>query len=242
MNRIELVWPDAEALSLAAAHYFVEKCKERIATSNRFVVALSGGSTPKRLYQLLATPAFSRNIDWKKVYLCWGDERFVPHNHADSNFRMVKENLLDHIKIPRKNIYAMPTKGEPADCAAVYARQLKTLLGPSMQIDLTLLGMGDDGHTASLFPGTDILKEQKRWISEVWVAAKNTYRLSFTYRLINNSRELMFMVAGTAKAPVIRHIFKPKAAVRYPIQEVNLKKSGSALWLLDEAAAANHRF
>ena len=203
MQQIKLIWENAEALSIAAAYYFVERCNQHIAAQDRFTVALSGGSTPKALYQLLATPAFSKNINWKKVFLLWGDERFVPHTHADSNYRMVKEALLDHVKIPRKNVLAMPTKGEAKDCAQQYEKTLESLLGKKMQIDLTFLGMGDDGHTASLFPGTDILSERKKYIKEVWVESKQTYRLSFTYRLIDQSKETMFLVAGAAKAPVV---------------------------------------
>ncbi|MGC4235360.1 MAG: 6-phosphogluconolactonase [Niabella sp.] len=238
MQQIKLIWENAEALSVAGAHFFVEKCNKSIAETGRFSVSLSGGSTPKRLYQLLATPAFSRNIDWKKVVLLWGDERFVPHTHEDSNYRMVKEALLDHVKIPRKNVLAMPVKGEAKDCAAQYEKILEGALGKKMQIDLTLLGMGDDGHTSSLFPGTDVLNETKRYIKEVWVESKQTYRLSSTYRFINNSKEIMFLVAGAAKAPVIKHIFSKNAKAKYPVQNVNLKK-GNIIWLLDEAAVGS---
>lgn len=224
MQQIKLIWENAEALSVATAHFFVERCNKSIADTGRFSVSLSGGSTPKRLYQLLATPAFSRNIDWKKVVLLWGDERFVPHTHEDSNYRMVKEALLDHVKIPRKNVLAMPVKGEARNCADQYEKILGGTLGKKMQIDLTLLGMGDDGHTSSLFPGTDVLNETKRYIKEVWVESKQTYRLSSTYRFINNSKEVMFLVAGAAKAPVVKHIFSKNAKATYPVQNVNLKK------------------
>lgn len=236
MNAIKLIWENAEALSIAAAHYFVERCTKTIAEKGSFSVSLSGGSTPKRLYQLLATPAFSRNIDWKKVILFWGDERFVPHTHEDSNYRMVKEALLDHVKIPKKNIVAMPTKAGPSNCATQYEKMLENLLGKKKQIDLTLLGMGDDGHTSSLFPGTDVLYEKKKFIKEVWVESKQTYRLSSTYRLINNSREVMFLVAGAIKAPIVKHVFSKNAKAIYPVQGVSLKK-GNITWMLDEAAA-----
>ncbi len=235
MQQVKLIWENAEALSIAAAHYFVERCSNSVAEKGSFSVSLSGGSTPKRLYQLLANPMFSRNIDWKKVYLIWGDERFVPHTHEDSNYRMVKETLLDHVKIPKKNILAMPTKGEAKDCAAQYEKMIADVLGKKMQIDLTLLGMGDDGHTSSLFPGTDVLNEQKKFIKEVWVESKQTYRLSSTFRLINSSKEVMFLVAGAAKTPIVKHIFGKKAKAIYPVQEVYLKK-GNTLWMLDEAA------
>ena len=235
MQQTKLIWQDAESLSTAAAYYFVERCNKSIAEKGQFSVSLSGGSTPKRLYQLLAMPTFARNIDWKKVLLFWGDERFVPHTHEDSNYKMVKEALLDHIKIPKKNIFAMPVKGNAADCAVQYEQKIESALGKKMQIDLTLLGMGDDGHTSSLFPGTDVLNERKRFIKEVWVESKQTFRLSSTYQLINNSREAMFLVAGAAKAPVVKHIFAKNAQQKFPVQQVDLKK-GSAIWMLDEAA------
>lgn len=236
MKHLKLVWENAEALSVAAAHYFVERCAKHIAEKGSFSVSLSGGSTPKRLYQLLATPAFSRNIDWKKVFLFWGDERFVPHTHEESNYKMVKEALLDHVKIPKKNVFAVPTKGEAKDCALQYEKTIQQVLGKQMQIDLTLLGMGDDGHTSSLFPGTDVLSEKKRFIKEVWVESKQTFRISSTYRFINNSKEVMFLVTGAAKAPVLKYIFAKNAKAKYPVQDVNLKK-GNAIWMLDEAAA-----
>ncbi|GAB3414786.1 6-phosphogluconolactonase [Niabella aquatica] len=238
MQQIKLIWENAEALSVAAAYYFVERCNKSIADSGRFTVSLSGGNTPKRLYQLLATPAFARNIDWKKVMLFWGDERFVPHTHEDSNYRMVKEALLNQVKIPTKNVLAMPVRGDAKDCAIQYEKMMAGALGKKMQIDLTLLGMGDDGHTSSLFPGTDVLNEARKYIKEVWVESKQTYRLSSTYRLINNSKEIMFLVAGAAKAPVLKHIFSKNAKVKYPVQEVSLKK-GNAVWMLDEAAVGS---
>ena len=130
----------------------------------------------------------------------------------------------------------MPVKGSPKDCALQYEATLKTALGNRPCFDLTLLGMGDDGHTASLFPGTDILNEKKRLIKEVWVEEKQTYRISVTYPLINHSNEVMFLVSGKAKAPVIRNIISGKKQNgAYPVQGVQLKK-GSTIWLLDEAA------
>lgn len=233
---MKLVWKNAEALSLAAAHYFVLACNNAIEKKGTFSVALSGGSTPKRLYEILAMPEFCRNIDWKKVLVFWGDERFVPHTHEDSNYKMTKEALLDKIKIPKKNIFGVPVKGWPQDCAAKYEAAIKNVLGKNTAIDLTLLGMGDDGHTASLFPDTQIVEENKKLISEVWVESKQTWRISFTYPLINRSKEIMFLIAGANKAPVVKKIFSNrKLKIQYPVQGV-LPKKGSVIWLLDEAA------
>ncbi|MFV0604517.1 MAG: 6-phosphogluconolactonase [Niabella sp.] len=235
-NTIQLIWNNAEDLSMAAAHYFVKSCNESIAKKGCFTVALSGGSTPKRLYEILATPEFSRNINWKEVLFFWGDERFVPHTHQDSNYRMTKEALFDKVNIPKKNIFPVPTKGWPQDCAQQYADDLKKVLGRTTSFDLVLLGMGDDGHTASLFPDTKILEEQKKLISEVWVDAKQTWRISFTYPLINKSKEIMLLAAGANKAPVIKKIFANRVLKKpFPVQLVNPIK-GKMVWMLDEVA------
>lgn len=232
-----LIWKDAEALSEAAAYFFVQACHEAVARQGRFSVALSGGSTPKRLYQLLATPEFSSNIPWNKVHLFWSDERFVPPTDTESNFRMTKESLLDHIAIPKKNIYGVPTKGDPADCALKYEAQLKTFFNGKPAFDWMLLGMGADGHTASLFPHTAILNEKKRWVKEVWVEEKKTFRISFTYPLINRSKQAVFLVAGAEKSPVLQDIRKGKNKKNpYPVQGVQLQ-SGTVTWMLDTAAA-----
>ncbi len=236
-NNIQLIWKDAEALSIAAAHYFVKLCNENIAKKGIFTVALSGGSTPKRFFEILAGPAFNRNINWKKILLFWGDERFVPHTHEQSNYKMTKEALLDQIKIPRKNIFPVPTNGLPQLCAQQYETTIKNTLGRSRSFDLTLLGMGDDGHTASLFPGTNILQEQKKLVREVWLEDKQTWRISFTYPLINQSKEIMYLIAGNNKGPVIKKIFSGRALkTLYPLQSVN-PTTGTAVWMLDEAAA-----
>ncbi|ANH82813.1 6-phosphogluconolactonase [Niabella ginsenosidivorans] len=234
-NPVKLIWKDKEALSRAAAYYFVEACAKSIAASDRFTVAFSGGSTPKRLFEILTTPEFSNNIEWKKVFIFWSDERFVPHTSDDSNYKMSKLALLDHIKIPKKNIFATPTKGEPAACAAEYEAAVKTVLGKTASFDLTLLGMGDDGHTASLFPGTTILTETKRLVKEVWVESKQTWRISFTYTLINKSKEVLLLVGDANKYPVLKKIFAKNAKPVYPVQGINPQK-GRIIWLLDEAA------
>lgn len=231
-----LIWENSEALSVAATYFFLKSYYECISKTGRFTVALSGGNTPKRLYQLLATPEFSRNIDWGKVLLFWGDERFVAHTHDDSNYKMVKENLLEHITIPKKNIFPVPTKGRPEACSIQYETTIKNIIGAKYSFDLILLGMGDDGHTASLFPQTEILKERKRLVKEVWVKNKKAWRISFTYPLINRSKEVLFLIAGESKAPVLKQIFSDKELQNpYPVQGIAPKK-GNVKWMIDEAA------
>lgn len=233
------IWKDTEALSTAAAHFFVAECHRCIAKKGRFIVALSGGSTPKRLYQLLATPAFSRNIPWENVFLFWSDERFVAHTDADSNYRMVKENLLDHISISEKNIFAVPVNGTAKDSAKEYEATVNQFFkNKKVVFDWLLLGLGDDGHTASLFPGTAVLKEKKRSVKEVWVEEKQTWRISFTLPLINRAAHIIFLVAGKEKSAVVADVINhKKIKPTLPSQLVKPEK-GTIYWMLDEEAAA----
>lgn len=235
-----LTWKDADELSQAAVLFFVAECQRCIVQKGTFVVALSGGSTPKKLFELLATPGISRNIPWKQVFFFWSDERFVPLTDADSNYHMAKESLLDHIPIPKKNVFATPVKGSPKDCAKQYEESLRRFFdGKKAVFDWLLLGAGPDGHTASLFPGTDILEEKKRLVKEVWVEAKQTWRISFTYPLINKAANIVFLVSGAEKAPVIKEVIKKSISKNpLPVQLVQ-PASGQVWWLLDEAAMGN---
>ena len=166
-----------ESLSTAAAHFFTVACQRSIAAHDKFTVALSGGNTPKRLYELLAMPEFSNNINWKKVFIFFSDERYVSHNDADSNFNMAAKALLEHISIPKKNIFAIPVSSTPAKDAIAYEAAVKKITSDSkFALDLVLLGMGADGHTASLFPGTEILNEKRRLLKEVFLKDKNICR------------------------------------------------------------------
>ena len=239
-KNIVLTWKDAEALSIATAHFFVATCNRCIAEKGKFVVALSGGNTPKRLYQLLATHEFSKNIPWNKVFLFWSDERFAPHTDADSNYLMAKENWLDHITIPKENIFPIPTDGKTKSCAKEYEQTIHSFFGnKKIVFDCLLLGIGNDGHTASLFPGTDIFKEKKRLVKEVWVEEKQTWRISFTLPLINKAAGVIFLVSGREKATVIASILhQEKVKPTLPSQLVKPAK-GSIYWMLDEEAAAN---
>ncbi len=232
-------WSTLETLSTAAAHFFVMECERCICEKGQFVVALSGGSTPKRLYELLATTEYSRNINWKKVFLFWSDERFVAHTDAESNYRMVKENLLDHIPIPAKNIFPVPVSGGAKECASRYERSLRKFFKKEkVAFDWLLLGLGDDGHTASLFPGTDVLQEKRKYIREVWVEQKKSWRISFTLPLINNAANIIYLVSGKEKASVMSSIVnREKIKPALPAQLVRPVK-GTLFWMLDEEAAA----
>jgi 6-phosphogluconolactonase len=219
-----------ELLSIAAAHYFTAACSRNITHHDKFIVALSGGNTPKRFYELMATPEFSKNINWKRVYIFFSDERYVPHSDATSNFKMASEALLNHVPLPRKNIFAIPTGSTPAKDAITYETQIKKVVGSKKPVfDLVLLGMGEDGHTASLFPGTGILNEKKRLVKEVFVKGKG-FRISFTLPLINMAKQVLLLVSGTEKAAVLKKISdKRKSKNLLPVQLLK----GNILWMVN---------
>ena len=225
----------------AAAEEFVRAGTAAIAERGRFAVALSGGSTPKSLYSLLA--AEHRDFDWKRTFLFFGDERHVPPDHPDSNYRMVNESLLSHIFTPGENVFRVKTENPDASAAALdYDNQLRRFFQPKPgqfpRFDLILLGMGPDGHTASLFPGSDGLKEQSRWVIANWVKKFKTYRISFTFPVLNNAAEVMFLASGPDKADMVRQVLEGTNDPPYPAQQV-LPANGRLLWLLDQAAAAH---
>jgi 6-phosphogluconolactonase len=232
-------WATSETLSTAAAHFFVMDAQRCIAEKGRFVVALSGGNTPRRLFQLLATVTFSRNIDWEKVFLFWSDERFVAHTDADSNYRMAKENLLDHIPVPGKNIFPVPVEGTAKECAARYESSIRKFFKKEKIVfDWLLLGIGEDGHTASLFPGNAVLQEKKKLIREVWAEHKQSWRVSFTLPLINKAANVVCLVSGKEKADIVSAIInRIKIKPLLPAQLLRPVR-GTLFWMLDAEAAA----
>jgi 6-phosphogluconolactonase len=219
-----------ESLSNAAAHFFAVACQRSIAAHDKFTVALSGGNTPKRFFELLSTPAFSQNINWKKVFIFFSDERYVPHTDDESNFKMAKQSLLDHISIPKKNIFAIPTGSTPAKDALVYEASVKNITGDAkFAFDLILLGMGADGHTASLFPGTEILDEKKRLVKENFLKDKNIYRISFTLPLLNRAKQILLLVNGKEKEPVLKKIAANRNTKNpFPVQLLK----GDITWMI----------
>ena len=197
---------DVSADKTALAAHLADWLVARVAaTKGPFAFNLSGGSTPKTLYTLLATDAYRDKIDWTRVHIFFGDERFVPPDHPDSNYRMARETMLDHVPIPAANVHAVPTThGTPEEAAASYAQTLKSFYG-SEALDparplfaVTLLGMGEDGHTASLFPGTAALDERTAWVTSV-IGAKPEPRITMTYPVLESSAALAFLVAGPGK-------------------------------------------
>lgn len=237
------IFADVEVLSAAAAHEFVRCVREAVAARGRFTVALSGGSTPKRLYQLLTAEPFRSQVDWGRVEIFWGDERCVPPDHADSNYRMAREAMLTHLPIPAELIHRLEAERPDRDAAArdyeaVLARVFAVAAdaGPP-ELDLVLLGMGPDGHTASLFPHTKALDESKRWVVANFVPQLNTDRLTLTRPILNRAREVLFLVAGADKAERLAEVLAgPADPKRLPSQSI--QPQGKLVWFVEAAAAA----
>ena len=240
------VLPDPPAIAADAAERIVRAADEAIALSERFRIGLSGGSTPKQLFQLLASDAYRDRIDWTHVEVFFVDERCVPPDHADSNYRMAREALLSKAPIPGDNVYRMRGEVDPPDEAAKeYGRMLKEKFGgPTIDegggLDVALLGMGDDGHTASLFPGTPAVTETKHRCVANYAEHSTTgrsWRLTLTAPFINRSRDVIVLVAGANKAKTLAAVLEgPRDPQRLPIQLIR-PASGRMTWLIDAAAA-----
>jgi 6-phosphogluconolactonase len=236
---IEVVASAAD-LFHAAAEEFMRVGRDAIGAQGRFTVALSGGSTPKALYSLLA--ANYTSFVWNRVFLFFGDERHVAPTDPESNYRMVNEALLTKITIPAENVFRVPAENPDASAAASdYEGQLRRFFelksGEVPRFDLILLGMGPDGHTASLFPDSAALEEQSRLVVANWVAKFNTYRITFTFPVLNRAAEVMFLASGPDKAEMLHQVLEGKNTPPLPSQRVQ-PSDGKLLWMLDEAAAA----
>src|SRR5262245_19052923 len=243
MDRLQLMtFADSEAVSQAAAREFARLAFEAVAERGRFVVALSGGSTPKRLYQILAEPPLRDSIRWNKVEMFWGDERSVPPDHSDSNYRMANEAMLQKVPLRPGSVHRMQAEREDRDAAAQdYANEIATLFGmpasgPPPAFDLILLGMGPDAHTASLFPHTQALGVTDRWVVPNYVPKFNTYRLTMTRPMINAARQVLFLVAGPDKANPLFEVFTgPPDSARLPSQLIR-PRPGLLVWYADKSA------
>jgi 6-phosphogluconolactonase len=230
--------PDDALLNLAT--YFVTLAEQAIARDDKFTVALSGGSSPKKLYELLASPAFNKKVDWEKVYFFFGDERNVPQDDKDSNYLMVKTALFDPLDIDDSNIFAVDTSGSPAEAAEEYTKAISLFFDDApLQFDLILLGLGDNSHTASLFPYTTVLHENSVSVKEVWLEEQQVYRITFTAPLINQAHHIAFLVYGEGKAIAVHHVLEDERDTEnYPAQLI-VPVNGDVRWFLDTAAAAN---
>lgn len=234
------VYPDLESLSRAAAALLVKQANLAVAARGRFSVALAGGATPRRTYELLAAPPLKDQAPWDRVHVFWGDERCVPLTDPRSNARLAKEAWLDCVPIPGHQIYPLDCANDPAAAARQYEAKLREYFaGQPPILDLVLLGLGDDGHTASLFPGAEALKESERWAAAVLPAGADLYRVTLTAPLINQAAVVAFLVAGAAKAGVLREVLHgPRDPARLPAQLIQ-PHHGVLLWLTDLAAAGS---
>lgn len=233
------IFSDAEALMRSAAELFVEQAQRALPVRGRFCVALSGGNTPKRAYELLAGVPYRSSIDWSRVHVFWGDERCVPPDDARSNYRMTRAALLDHVPIPVGNLHRIRGELPPADAAREYEGSLDQFFGSGpARFDLVFLGLGTDGHTASLFPRTQVLHERARRAAEVYVAELDMWRVTLTEPVLNAAAVVAFLVSGSDKSDVLREVvFGPREPERLPAQLVQ-PTPGETRWLVDRAAAS----
>jgi 6-phosphogluconolactonase len=226
----------------AAAEEVIRAATDAVAQRGRFTIALSGGSTPKNLYTLIAANA-SAGLPWDQMFFFWGDERHVPPDHPDSNYRVAKESLLSKVPVPPANIFPIPAENPDASAAAeAYEQTVRKFfaLGPGEfpRFDLILLGMGPDGHTASLFPETAALQEKSRLVVANWVEKLNASRITLTLPVLNAARCVAFLVSGTDKAAVLHEVLEGSApAEKYPSKLVR-PTDGRLIWFIDRAAAS----
>ncbi len=236
------IFPDVEFLALAAADHFISAAASAIQAKGSFTVALSGGSTPMSLYRLLASEPFSEQVNWTRVHLFWGDERCVPPDHPDSNFYRAQTALINHVPIPEENIHRIQAENPPRQAAELYEQSLRDFFDSAetspKAFDLLLLGMGDDGHTASIFPGTSAVREKESWVTALYVDRVGAWRITLTPVILNRSNQALFLVAGGGKNWTLQKVlygtYQPD---RYPAQLI--KPSGEEpQWFVDEAAAS----
>ncbi len=231
------IFPDPETLSCAAAALFIRQAQRAIRRSGRFVVALAGGQTPRRTYEWLAHPACRNTVEWEAVYVFWGDERCVPLEDPRSNARMACEALLNHVPIPPDHIHPIVCEGDPAAAAVRYEAVLRRFFGEGPpRFDLVFLGLGEDGHTASLFPFHPALEERTRWVVEV--EGTLPPRVTLTFPALNQARRVAFLVSGASKAEILKEVLRgPVDPRRRPAQGIR-PAAGRVLWLVDRGAAS----
>ena len=234
------VLPDRASLMRAAAEHVVGVAARAMTRHGRCALALSGGSTPADLYALLATGAFAARIEWSRLEVFWGDERCVPPNHEQSNYRMARDALLAKVPVPETNVHRIRGEDDPKVAAVAYEELLRRALGPS-GFDLVLLGMGDNGHTASIFPGMPAVTEVSRWVVAQYVEVVGMWRVTLTPAVINAADHVTFLVAGADKAERLREVLEgPEQIEVLPSQAIR-PTHGALMWLVDVAAAGKLR-
>ncbi len=228
--------PTADQLAEVVAKFIGDLGIDCIAQRGQFSLVLSGGGTPRQAYQRLAQRSQQHEIDWSRVHVFWGDERCVPLDHEQSNFRMARESLFELLPSTPDHLYPMTCSADAQDAADQYEQTLRKHF-PDQDFppfDLILLGLGTDGHTASLFPETEILRETRRWVAPIYVPALESWRISLTLPVINAASHAAFLVSGEEKAPVIQHILEHPEEKRYPAQQID--PQGTLHWFMDQSA------
>ena len=235
------IYNNTEEINIAAADLFIAAAQKAIAKKDKFTVVLTGGSSPAGVYKLLASDDYKNKIDWSKVFVFWGDERWVPLNDDLSNAKTSYAALLSHVPIPVENIFEMYKDGvTPEDYAVTYEQSIRTVLGDEGKFDLILLGMGDDGHTASLFPGQAVLQEQNKWVDAYYLEPQKMFRITLTAPLINKAEKIIVIAFGEKKTPALKEVttgeYNPAT---YPMQLIK-PVSGELLFLVDKSAAGTN--
>jgi len=206
MNKVK-VYSTLKESSVATAELFAQKVCQAVKQRGQCHVVLAGGETPRRTYELLATRPYATSLPWQNIHIYWGDERCVPSTHHLSNQSMARQSLLNHVAIPEENIHPITYEESPSEAAQNYEALLRKIFGHEMpQFDLVLLGLGNDGHTASLFPNTDVLNVQEDWVSPVYLQEQNMYRVTLTAPILNQARNIAFLVSGANKAQVLQEV------------------------------------
>jgi 6-phosphogluconolactonase len=234
------IFDTPEQLAMAAAERFVEYEYPFHGEQERFCLALAGGNTPRRVYELLASEQFAHRVEWPQVHLFFGDERCVPPDHPDSNYAMVYQALISKVSIPAKNVHRIIGEHNPREGATLYEDQLRAFFaGASWPgFDLVLLGMGEDGHTASLFPGSDALNERSKWVVTAKAPASAQDRITLTVPVFNHAARVIFLVTGSGKAERLAQVLRSPGPDPLPAQAIQ-PIAGSLEWFVDQAAASH---
>lgn len=239
MNSLK-IFKNKEALTKATAQFIISESNKCIKERGSFTWALSGGSTPLNLYKLLATDSYQKKIDWKNIYIFWSDERYVPFQSEENNSHQAKIALLDNIDIPQENIFTIPVNLPVKKAARHYEQTLQQFFKTEIPaFDLILLGMGSNGHTASLFPNTEILKEKEALVKSCFIDEVNMDRISFTVPLINHAKKILFLISGAEKAETLKIVLGNKKQPQlYPAQLIKASKKNELIWFVDSKAAS----
>lgn len=232
------IYPDATAMAEAATQYFIKKCAAAVADNGRCVVCLSGGSTPKRMFKLLAQESYREQVDWSKLWVFWGDERPVPQSSPESNSGEAMRLLFNQVPVPKEQVFPIDGSLPPAEAANDY----EELLGDFFEdyepyFDICFLGMGDDGHTASLFPYADILYDVPIWVKDIYVEKLNTTRISLTPEIINQAIHIVFLIGGENKAEVLKEAIEGDVDLEKLPSQLVIRGGQSVEFFLDEGAA-----